>query len=131
MRTVGTPPTSEARTRARLKQELTHLWPELTHFYGLAPAELATTPKPILQLYIDALPRLLAREQLSAIQAAGSPHMEKSARGRMMRELWRQAGFSEPQATPVQSHDAIAALGIPVTVVDKDGNPVEEHVSGA
>lgn len=118
---------SPDRFSEELRNEVEQVWPELTRFYGLQPSELARLPKWMRNAYVKGMSRLHAREQLALVTAVGFPHMKAAERKRLSRTLMNQAGFAEAPPQQATSHEAIAAFGIPVTVVDAEGNPLEEH----
>jgi hypothetical protein len=122
---------TEDSVRAKRRAEVEQLYPELTRFYGLTPAELAATPQNILKIYIKKLPILKAREQLDAIGAATFINLPKDARTRVLRALERAADVERAPIKPTSHEGLTAALGIGVHVVDKDGNPVEEVTPNA
>lgn len=93
-------------------------WPRLTRFYGISPAELARTPNVITRVYIDALGKLEAEEQLSRMQASDFPHLTESARGKIHRGLMRAAGYGQGAEAPKVAPTAagMAAVGLHIGV---------------
>lgn len=108
--------------RARIERE----YPLLSYYYGIPPSEAAVMPRWLRSTYIERLQEILATEQIRAIEAATFPHMEVAARRSTMRRLERIAKIGEQVQKPKTPQD-IAAIGIPVTIVDKEGNVVETH----
>jgi hypothetical protein len=74
-----------------LRREIEATWPELTYHYGLSFDELAAMPRWLRMIYVRGLPRILARQQLAALEAAIYPNLKPNARDRMHRRLARQA----------------------------------------
>lgn len=113
----------ETARRAEIRQ----LWPELTFHYGITPAELKDTPNWMLRIYADALPQLLARQQLGRIEAMSFSNMDDPSRAEVMNRL-RQHLPAAPAPEPKSVGDArglMAMTGIGMKFVDKDGNEIE------
>lgn len=92
------------------------LWPRLTRFYGISPSEIARTPRVILELYAEQIPRLQAQEQLMAVQAACMPHATEQAARRVHKMLARMAETTEDAVDPRRADhvQGLASIGIKV-----------------
>ena len=102
-------------------------FPDLSFHYGLSIDELVKTPRNIISIYLEALPRLLAQEQLSRNEAGAFPHMEDDDRKDRVEQLVEMASQDRPDEvediprnmSPEQAQMAMAAMGIGVTIVEK------------
>jgi hypothetical protein len=104
---------AEQRSSSRVDAELRLLWPQLSRFYGIGPAELADTPRAIIRLYVDAIPALVADEQLTRLEASVYPHMKQSDARRVARDRQRQAKRMFDEGPAVEPTD-----GIPATLAE-------------
>jgi len=82
---------AEQRSSSETDAELRLLWPQLTRFYGIGPAELAVTPRNIVRVYAEAIPALVADEQLLRLEASVYPHMKQADARRVARDRQRAA----------------------------------------
>lgn len=109
------------------------LWPRLSFYYpSLSFFDLAFMPRWAVQLYLDALPTLLAEQQIRGIQIAAFPHLDPKDGDAMLRRLMAEVDDGE-RTTPGQRADAksfetqeefiegMAAIGFPVIFEPKDG----------
>ncbi len=110
MRTMTTSSTMTETTRSDL--ELTELYPLLTRFYGISPRELATWPRQFIQSYAEAVPHLIAREQLLALEVAIFPYMKREA-ARQTVQNYKRRGLGSDDA-PITDVSAVASLGIAI-----------------
>lgn len=122
------PAKTESDKTARRK-EIEGAYPALSFHYGLSFTELARMPRAIMRIYIDALPELIATQQLRFIEAISYPHLsEDSDRDAIVRRLRRHIGEGDPAVPTPQTMDEAKnmamAAGISFTVVDKDGQEV-------
>ena len=103
-------------------------WPYLSRFYGLSFDDLRSMPRWAVKLYWDYLESIRAEEQLALIHAVGHPHLEKQHdRREAVRKLTEIADRFKQTTQPIPDTDEewlaqVAAAGIPVRIVDKDGN---------
>ena len=111
-------------SNTQLRKEIETVWPRLTREYGLSPNQIAAMPRWLRRVYIEAIPRILAEEQLAAIEVALFPHMKKEDQRSMHRKISRMARVErEEPAAPksMEEMQALAAMaGIGVEVVPKD-----------
>lgn len=102
--------------RDRRLAQFRSVYPDLSRYYGMGWEEIARMPPWLKKIYVEALPRLKAEEQLAALQAAGFPHMKKSARRTLHQKLSRTARRkrTEPVERPDQSgvEQRAGAVGI-------------------
>lgn len=89
-------------------------YPDLTFYYGLSPWEIGLMPNAVKRVYIEALDRLLAQQQLAAIQASAFPNMKKGEQRRISSDLKRKARRKKRRV-----------VGRPLPTAD-----LERHVSG-
>lgn len=101
------------RSSNQVDGELRLLWPQLTRFYGIGPAELAETPRGIVRLYAEAIPALTADEQLMRLEASVYPHMKQADARRVARERQRAAKRMFDEAPAQEPSD-----GIPKTLAE-------------
>lgn len=116
-------------------------FPALSFHYGIGPVELADLPNWLLAMYRDALPAILAAQHLEAMEAAAWPYMKEADAERVHRHAMRRADEWPPaeyrraaernralrmrSEGPERAAGMAAAVGIGMTFVDADGNPVE------
>lgn len=123
------PAKTESSTKTARRKEVEGAYPALSFHYGLSFVELAKMPRAIMRIYIDALPELIATQQLRLIEAISYPHLsEDSDRDAIVRRLRRHMGEDGPAVpTPQTMNEAknlAMAAGISFTVVDKEGKEV-------
>lgn len=99
------------------------MWPHLTRFYGLSPADLAGMEYWLLEVYLEAMPEIEAEEQLARIQASDFPHADpqqrKSVHRALVRTVERVAEPTGQKTAPAISDPAaeagkLAKIGIRV-----------------
>jgi hypothetical protein len=111
-----------------LRREIERDWPRLTYHYGIPPSELATTPRWLRQIYVEALPELIGTTQLQRVAASSYPHLEEDSRRSYMRRLSRlvpTASSEENVAKPKSLEEAqkmYASVGIGFEVVPAGKN---------
>lgn len=118
-------------SKSKRREEIEGAYPALTFYYGLSFTQLAQMPRAIMRIYIDALPGLIATEQLRAIEAASYPHLsEDSDRDAIVRRLKRHVGDGESTvptpATMDEAKNLAMAAGIAFTVVNDTGEEVND-----
>lgn len=108
---------------ARRKSSFKELYPDLTFHYGLSWYELVKMPNWLKRMYVDALPRLLAEQQLTALQATAFPNMKKGARSSLVRKLERRAKRRTrgEVLAPKKLEEAAAMAGIGIVKVPVGG----------
>lgn len=104
---------AQEKSSSPVDGELRLLWPQLSRFYGIGPAELAETPRSIVRLYAEAIPALVADEQLMRLEAAVYPHMKQADARRVARERQRVARRMFDEVPPQEPSD-----GIPRTLAE-------------
>jgi hypothetical protein len=75
------------REKSPKRREIESVYPELTWHYGISPNEVIRMPRWLKHVYLDALPRLIAAEQLRAIEAASFPNHDPQVQ-RKIRDRW-------------------------------------------
>lgn len=99
------------------------VYPDLTYYYGLSPRDIAALPKAVKRAYIEAIPRLLALDQLRAIQAASFPKYKAHEQRRINKELEKQAskGIKKPatELAPPDLERSVHGVGIGMKKVPK------------
>lgn len=102
-------------------------YPDLTWYFGIPPSEIHEMPRPLIRVYIQAIDRLQAQDQLLRIQAAFAPHMKKAAQRVLLRKLERrvQRKVEERQVvedapkTEEEFTDRVAASGIAIVTPEE------------
>jgi hypothetical protein len=122
--------------RAERYGALVRSYPELSFEYGLSFFELARMPRNILDIYIEELPRLRARRQSEAIEAASYTALKERPRQNIAERLNEAMGVRSPAdvlaermgqgrtATPEEAQATYSAMGFGITFVDAEGQPV-------
>lgn len=95
-------------------------------------------PTALRRVYEKALPRLKAEQLSMMVDAAAFPKMKESAQKRLIERIERDLKAGLPiertlkaTPTPGEASKQAAEIGIGMTFVDADGNPVEvENVGG-
>ena len=98
-------------------EELVIMVPHLQRFYGGAPEQWFTMEGWMLQLYLDQLPVVEAREALWQARnvALGSGTMKSSVHRRQMQALQRQAGHRAHRPHTQAAYEGhMQMLGIPI-----------------
>jgi hypothetical protein len=103
-------------TAERLERyPLAERFPDLSYHYGLSFREIINMPRWALELYLEAMTRLIAEDSLHAVEVVSFPHMGERDRRRVERALKRLAG--SPTSAPVakDKYDStLAGVGIKV-----------------
>ncbi len=120
------PKTSTEEPTSAKREEIATLYPLLTYHYGLSFQEIADMPRWARRDYLKALPKLIAQNQLRAIEVSAFPNMKDGARKSLVRRLERAARHARPQAIRPRKIEDVAMLGIGVKKVDAEGNPLPE-----
>lgn len=109
--------------RTALRREMEELWPLLTYHYGFTPDEIARMPRVLRRAYERALPRILAQQQMSRIEAAAFPNMKKAAQQNTIRRLERRSRFREDAPITAKSDEEHmrGLVGIGVELVNAEG----------
>lgn len=109
---MATPPEKPLSPQEAKLAEVKRLYPRLTFYYGLDPWQIARLPMWLKEVYLEALPALVAEDQLRAMEASSIPHMEDNAR-QMAGKRWRSqipwADDNDSAAKP-SSHEEMAML---------------------
>lgn len=99
----------------------------LSRFYGLSFSELARMPRVFVQMYVDALPRIRALEQMYALDVSTFAHMKENAQKRVIadinKDLNKGVQRERPKPEPVsrEQFGALAgAIGIGFEEVSSD-----------
>lgn len=109
--------------RARIENE----YPLLSFHYGLTYSDIVSMPRWLRRAYTRRLPELLAAEDMRRIEAAAFPNMKQATARSVIRRLERQAKVHEQQSIKGSPAVAASALGLGMTFVDRDGNPVDNE----
>lgn len=91
----------ETTSSSRLKQQVERLWPRLSFHYGLSFEELAEMPRWLMDIYLQELPRLLAEQQMAALEASAYPNLKKQDQTRISKRLSRMMSGGRVQAPKV------------------------------
>lgn len=112
------PPTEAAVERGeKALEHIKRTWPRLTRGYGLMPSEIARMPRWLLDVYLEELTRLEAREALEQVAVHAVPSMRKGDRERFMASLRKQAQVERrvEVAQSLEEYEAnLAGMGIAV-----------------
>lgn len=96
-------------------------WPLLTYYYGLGFTDLMRMPLWLKQLYVDSLPRFIARDRLRAAEATLIPWMEASARDALLNEVQSRANdgpIAAPTVDKPKFDSTLRSVGIGVKRVE-------------
>ena|SRR6185503_6281968 len=105
-------------------------FPDLSFHYGLGFFELSEMPNLFIQLYVDAIPRLMAEQELLMMEASAYPHLKERQANNLHREILKIARANEPEPVKKISDDGdiaaaqLANVGIGMVFYDEDGNEV-------
>lgn len=116
---------SEAKLR-----EIRELYPLLSWHFHISPLELLVLPGWLKEAYVDALPRLIAQEQLRMIEAAAFPYHEESAQQGIIRNYTKHLpGRGEaPAPRSIEELQFLAAAsGIAVVIEPPAGGEGTEE----
>lgn len=116
---MTSPTTSPTQTSpsADLLKEIEATWPDLSFHYGFSYHDLYQMPRWLRDVYARGLRRLLAQQQLNAIEAASFAYLKDSARQATIRRLQRVVGRQESPQKPKDRRDmdelaAIHGIGV-------------------
>lgn len=89
-----------------LRQNIEATFPQLSFWYGMGWEELARMPRWLRAIYLEALPQLLATQELMLARAASFPYLKDSKRRSEARRL-RDEALRIARRQPVRptSHD--------------------------
>jgi len=115
-------------------------FPALSFHYSIPPSELAVSPNWLLKMYQDALPALIQAQHLQDMEACAYPYLKEKDAERLLRRVHRAADAWPPEEvrraaaartrrgaaapSPQTARMQLAAAGIGMTILDKDGNVV-------
>jgi hypothetical protein len=105
--------TKEQRTRAELEA-----YPLLSYYFSHSWSDLATMPRPLMAIYLDQLPKILAQDQMTSMETSAYPHMKRGDQRRLFRRLQRtldQVQAVKPK-TEEQRLDMARAVGVNVVI---------------
>lgn len=114
-------------------------WPDLLFWYpGLSHETLERMPAALRRVYEDALPRLKAEQLSMMVDASAFPKMKEEAQKHLVRRIEKDLKKGLPRErvpdappAPADATKQAVELGIGMTFVDSDGEPVEvENVGG-
>ena len=115
------------------RREIEQVYPDLTYYYGLKPDEIAEMPRNLKQLYLDAIPRLQAGEQLRRIEASIYPWIDEKSQQSVQR-TWRkhlpESAEDAPKLNPETMKAMAAMSGIAVVMEPKADTPADSPEAG-
>lgn len=100
-----------SREKSPKLREIEQLYPDLTWHYGIPPHQLAKLPRWLKEVYVEALPRLIAHDQLRAIEASSFPHYEETAQRRIHDRWTKYLPERDEPGMKVKTESELAALG--------------------
>lgn len=95
--------TAPAKTSEEIDYGECAVWPRLTRFYGISPAELEAMPGLLRRMYARAIDELAAAEQLLALEASVFPHLKKNDAQRVHRRYERTIRVRQQLRNPQQA----------------------------